>query len=264
MIKDSNVDDNMVKLTPHELAKVFSTALCQPHTSRRDLADFINAVKKHPFVSVAVETYNFPLLVELLKNTEIDAACTISYPQGGLQTDVKVDQVKWAIDHGADEIDVVMNISAFKSRKYDEVKEEMVQIVNAAKGRIVKFIPCTTYLTPNEIRRVARMMAEAGVSILKTNAGYKQVTKYSDVKIIKEEVGDRLFVMPAGGVRNADIALGMINAGADRIDSGTPFNVLNTLPTAMSTYTKEELEKIANRVEDMNRNQPKVRRKVHD
>jgi len=258
------VDDNMVRLNPYELAKVFSTALCQPHTSIRDLTDFVNSVKKYPFASVAVDTYHFPLLFELLKGTEIDAACAISYPLGGLQIDVTADHIKWAVDHGADEIDVVMNMSAFKSGKYDKVKEEMREYVSAAQGKIVKCIPCTDYLTQDEIRRVARIMVETGVSILKTNAGYKQVTKYDDVKIIKEEVGENLKVMSAGGVRNADIALGMIKAGVDRIDSGTPFNVLNTLSTAMATYTKEELETIANRVEEMNRNQPKVRGKIYD
>lgn len=254
----------MVELSAKHLAKVFSTAIIQPNTTVRDVIDFVNDMKKYPFASIGVDTYHLPLLVKLLEGTEIDVACTIAYPLGGLPLELKVKQVRWAVAHGAEEVDVVMNVSAFKSGKYDYVKREMEEVVRAAGDRIVKIIPCTVYLTPEEIRRVARMMMEAGVTMLKTNAGYGQVTRYRDVKIAKEEVGDGLFVMPAGGIRNADIALGMIRAGADRIDSGTPQDVFNSLHTAQRTYTDEELEEIIKRIEEMNKAQPKIRGKVYD
>ncbi|MCD6484697.1 MAG: deoxyribose-phosphate aldolase [Candidatus Odinarchaeota archaeon] len=254
----------MRKLTSWHLAKVFSTAIIQPNTSASDVVNFVSKMKQYPFASIGVDTYHLPLLVKLLKDTEIDVTCAIAYPMGGLPIELKVKQVKWAVEHGADEVDVVMNISAFKSGKYDYVRKEMEEIVKAAEGKIVKIMPCTVYLTPEEIRHVARMMVEAGVTMLKTNAGYGQITKYNDVKVAKEEVGDNLFVMAAGGLRNADIALGMIRAGADRIDSGTPQDIFNTLDVAQRTYTDEELEAIIKRIEEMNEKQPKIRRKIYD
>ena len=252
----------MAEISVNQLASIMDTSIVEPDASENEVTEFVNEMKHFPFAGIAVDLYYLPLLVKLLKGTDIDAIGTVSYPLGGVPTRVKVEQVKWAVKNGADEMDVVMNVSAFRSGKYDAVEKEIGAVVEAAEGRIVKIIPMTCFLTPEEIKRIGRICKGAGAIFIKTCSGFGQVTKYNDVKIIKDDLGDSFRVMVAGGVRNADIALQFIKVGVDRIATSTPSDIFNTLGGAQKKFTEAELEKLAKRVEQLNKESSQLRRGI--
>lgn len=252
----------MAEINVNQLASIMDTSIIEPDASEKEVIEFVNEMKRYPFAGIAADLYYFPLLVKLLKDTDIDAIATVSYPLGGLPTRVKVDQVKWAVKNGADEMDVVMNVSAFRSGKYDAVEKEIEAVVEAAEGRIVKIIPMTCFLTLEEIKRIGRICKDAGAIFIKTCSGFGQVTKYNDVKIIKDDLGDSFRVMVAGGVRNADIALQFLKVGVDRIATSTPLDVFNTFKGAQRKFTEKGLEGLARRIDKLNKRSPQVRRGI--
>ncbi|MHA1505593.1 MAG: deoxyribose-phosphate aldolase [Candidatus Asgardarchaeia archaeon] len=248
-----------MEISIEQIAKIMDTSIIEPNASEEEVVSFINDMKKYPFAAIAVDLYYLPLAVKLLKDTSIDVCATISYPLGGLPTPVKIKQVKWAVENGADEMDVAMNLCAFKSRDFDALRREMESIVEIAGDRVVKIIPMTAKLTPEEIKLACEIIKEAGVKFIKTNSGFGLNTPVEHVKFIKDEFGDSLRVMVAGGVRNAEIAFSMLEAGVDRIATSTPLDVFNTLKEAQTKLGEERVEKIAKRLEKLIKEVPKRR-----
>jgi len=248
-----------MEISINQIAKIMDTSLIEPNASEEDIVSFINSMKRYPFAAIAVDLYYLPLAVKLLKDTSTDVCATISYPLGGLPTSIKIKQVEWAVKNGADEMDVAMNMCAFKSGNYDTLRKEIEAIVEVAGDRIVKIIPMTAKLTLQEIKLACKIIKEAGAIFIKTNSGFGQVTTTEHIKAIKEEFGDSLRVMVAGGVRNAEIAFAMLNAGVDRIATSTPLDVFNTLKEAQMKLKEEEVERIAKRIETLIKSVPKRR-----
>jgi deoxyribose-phosphate aldolase len=248
-----------MEIAPELIAKIMDTSIIEPNASQKEVIQFINEMKQYPFAAIAVDLYYLPLAVKLLKDTSIDVCATISYPLGGLPTPVKLKQVKWAVENGADEMDVAMNMYAFKTGDYDSLEKEIREIVEIAGERVVKIIPMTAKLTPQDIKLACKIIKEAGANFIKTNSGFGQVTTVDHVRLIKSEFGDHLRVMVAGGVRNAEIAFAMLDAGADRIATSTPLDVFNTLKEAQQKLGVEKVEKIRKRIEALIKEVPKRR-----
>lgn len=250
-----------MKISIDQIVRIMDTSIIEPNASQEEVILFINTMKQYPFAAIAVDLYYLPLATKLLEGTPIDVCAVISYPLGGLPTPVKIKQAEWAVKNGADELDVAMNMCAFKSGDYDALKKEIEAIVEVAGDRIVKIIPMTAKLNPQEIKLACKIVKDAGANFIKTNSGFGQITAIDHVKIIKEEFGDSLRVMVAGGVRNAEIAFAMLEAGADRIATSTPLDVFNTLKEAQTKLGKQKIEKFAKRIETLIKEVPK-RRKV--
>ncbi|RLE57793.1 MAG: deoxyribose-phosphate aldolase [Thermoprotei archaeon] len=247
------------KLTVDLLARIMDTSLIEPDTTEEEVRKFIEHHKKYPYAAIAVDLYYIPLAVKLLKGTKIDVVAPIAYPTGGIPTDIKVEQAKWAIEQGANELDVAVNMYYFKFGQYDLLKEEIRRIVKIAESEnvIVKVIPQTAFLTPEEIKLFTKIAIEAGAHFIKTNSGYGLKTLPEHVKIIKDNYGDKIKVMAAGGVRNAEIALSMLEAGADRIATSTPEDVFNTLEKAWEALSEEKKELLYERVIRLIKEDPK-------
>jgi len=141
----------------------------------------------------------------------------ISYPLGAMPTGAKMVQAERALTDGADEIDIAMDLSAFRSGDYRKVVDDLRAVRWLAGERTVKCIYYSALLSEEESLRAASLALEAGISYLKTNPGYGNVTKPEDIAAIKREFGDRLRVMASGGVRSYADAMKMIGAGADRV-----------------------------------------------
>lgn len=213
--------------------KRFDTSLIEPCATDNDVKKFVQKCKEYSdyIAGVAFNPSHLPLGAKLLRDTDIDVVAIVAYPVGGLPTDVKVKYAKHAIEHGANQIDMFMNLNAFKSRKYEKVKEDIQAVLNVVKGKIrnLSVIPATIYLTDEEKKLAARLIVEAGATIIKTNDGFGAITTVKDVRLIKEEVGDSIKIMASGGVFTAKLALEMFNAGADLIATANPFKIINEL-----------------------------------
>lgn len=191
--------DAFVKKT---LAYDYATTLCEPFFVKYNAGTLHNAGKK--LVTV------------------------ISYPLGGMTHEAKLCQAKQAIKDGADELDVSMDISAFRSGRYAYVKEELKPFVDIMEGRVLKMIYFASLLSEDEQLRAAEMAMELGIPYLKTNTGYGFVTTTDQIKLIKGRYGNGIKVMCSGGVRTKEDAIAMIEAGADRIATSSSFKIVDS------------------------------------
>jgi len=216
-------------VTKEELAGMMDTSLIKTDATETEIRDFVEESKKYPFAALAVDLFYIPLTFELLKGTGIPIVAPISYPLGGMTTEAKVRQAQYAVENGADEMDMSINFAAFWSGDYDAVREDIGAVVKVAGGRVVKAVVYVPEMTDEEKIKIARIAKEAGASFIKTCCGFGCVTKTHDVRVIKEALGDEIKVMVAGGVRTAEQALAMIEAGVHRVASSTPFDILERI-----------------------------------
>jgi deoxyribose-phosphate aldolase len=216
-------------MTKDELARIMDTSLIKTDATEIEVRDFVEESKRYPFAALAVDLFYLPLASELLTGTEIGIVAPISYPLGGMTTEAKVRQARYAIENGADEMDMSINFTAFWSGDYNAVRKDIEAVVKVGEGRIVKAVIYVPEMTDEEKVQIARIAKDAGAGFIKTCCGFGCVTRTDDVRIIKEALGDEIKVMVAGGVRTAEQALAMIEAGVDRIASSTPFDVLERI-----------------------------------
>ncbi len=145
----------------------------------------------------------------------------VGFPSGADTSSMKVFTAKEMIALGCEELDMVINVGALKSGQYDIVRDDIKAVVDAANGVPVKSILEICYLTDDEIRRGSQLAVEAGVTFVKTGTGWgPKPTTVDTVRIIKETIGDSALIKAAGGVRNLETMLAMIDAGCDRFGIG--------------------------------------------
>lgn len=180
------------------------------------------------FASVCVNPSFVSLAYEKLKDTDVDVCTVIGFPLGQNTTAVKAFETKDAINNGASEIDMVINVSKLKDKDYDYVYEDIKAVVTAANGVLVKVIIETCLLTDEEKVKVCEIAVKAGADFVKTSTGFSTggATK-EDVKLMKDTVGDKAQVKASGGVRTPEDFNAMIENGATRIGTSSGVNLIN-------------------------------------
>lgn len=157
---------------------------------------------------------------EFLAGSDVKIASVVGFPLGACATEVKVAEAAYACENGASEIDMVIHVGALKEGKYEDVKEDIRQVVAAAAkyGAIVKVILETCLLTQQEIVCACHLAEEAKAAFVKTSTGFSHGgAQVCDVALMKQTVGERMQVKASGGIRDYKAAVAMIEAGASRI-----------------------------------------------
>ncbi len=216
----------------HELARYIDHTNLNAFASRDDIKKLCEEAKKYEFYAVCVAPYRVRDAAEFLKDTDIKVASVVGFPLGSTFTETKVQETIMAIEDGASEIDVVMNIGAFKDGNYKHVEEELWEIVEAAHGfgAIVKVIIETCYLTDEEKIKACEIAKNARADFVKTSTGFGPAgAKVEDVKLMREFVGYGMGVKAAGGIHTAKEAIEMIKAGANRIGASRSVQIIESL-----------------------------------
>ncbi len=204
---------NIAKMIDHTMLKADATT----ETIKR----YCSEAKEYGFASVCVNTCHVPLVAEELKGSDVKVCCVVGFPLGAMSTAAKAFEAKTAVQDGADEVDMVINVGGMKDRNYEMVKADIKAVVDASEGRTVKVIIETCLLTKDEIVKACELSVEAGASFVKTSTGFSTGGALaSDVALMKKTVGDRAKVKASGGIRTYEQAMELINAGADRIGAG--------------------------------------------
>ena len=211
---------NINKLIDH-------TAL-KPNTTKESILKLITEAKTYDFASVCVNPCWVALAHQELKNTDVKVCTVIGFPLGANTTEVKVFEAKDAIEKGAQEIDMVINIAMLKDKEYDYVENEIHQIVEAAKDKaIVKVIIETCLLTDEEKIKACELSQKAGADFVKTSTGFSTGgATVHDVALMRKTVGTDIGVKASGGVHTHEEALAMIEAGANRIGASAGVKLL--------------------------------------
>lgn len=215
--------------TREELAKCIDHTLLKPNMTTEDVIRLINEAKTYGFRGVCVPIYWIPYVKNMLKDTNILIVTVVGFPFGYEGKEIKVYEATKAVEYGADEIDMVMNISAFKSGQYDLVEEEIKAVVKAVSPKHVKVIIETSFLTEDEIITAAKIVAKSGARFVKTNTGFgKRGVEIRDIELIRSAIGNEMGVKASGGIKDAKKALKLIVAGADVIGASAGVEIVNS------------------------------------
>lgn len=209
-----------MNLTPNDLAAMIDHTLLKADATKEQISTLCREARGYGFAMVAVNPYPVEQCVEELAGTNVHVGAAIGFPLGQVPTADKVEETKRALEHGAHEIDYVINITELKAGNDAYIEDEMQRITDVCrdKGAICKVIFENCYLNDSEKRRVAAIAATVRPDFIKTSTGFGTGgATIADVRLMKEVVGDSVQVKAAGGIRELDDALAFIEVGATRI-----------------------------------------------
>lgn len=220
------------------IAKMIDHTILKPDVTDADVIKVCDEAKTHGFFSVCVNPYFVPLVSKALAGTDVKVTSVIGFPLGANTTAIKAAEAKQSVMDGANEIDMVLNISALKDKKYDYVRSDIKAVVDAIAGKaILKVILETCLLTKDEIVKASELSKEAGAQFVKTSTGFSTGgATVEDVKLMKETVGDALEVKASGGVRDYETAKKVIDAGATRIGASSSVDIVNKSESKSTGY----------------------------
>jgi len=201
-----------------ELASYIDHTLLKPDATRAQLEQLCAEAAEHQFSTVCVNGSRVELAYSLLEDSDVQVCTVVGFPLGAMDADAKRYETEVAVDLGASEIDMVMNVGRFKDGEHDYIVREIRDVVEAADDRVVKVILETCLLTNDEIAQASKLVTQAQAHFVKTSTGFGNAgATLEHVRLMRETVGQFAGVKAAGGVRNANDAQAMIEAGANRI-----------------------------------------------
>ena len=189
-----------------------------------DIKTLVDEAMANDFYSVCVNSSNVKLIKDYNKDVKI--AAVVGFPLGAMAKEAKVFEAKNAIENGASEIDMVINIGRLKDKEYDYVESEIRAIKEVIGENILKVIIETCLLTDDEKVKACELSVAAGADFVKTSTGFSTGgATVSDVKLMVETVGDKAKVKASGGIHTREEALDLIDAGASRIGASKSIDI---------------------------------------
>lgn len=217
-------------MTADQLAQYLDYTLLRPDASEADVRRLCSEAAELGVYSVCVAPSRVVLACHLLEGTEVKVGTVAGFPLGFEDTDTKRLAVEAAVDNGAAEIDVVLNLGRLKDGHDAYVLRELRDVVEGADERVVKVILETGLLTRDEIVRACRLVVDAEAHFVKTSTGLgPRGAVVEDVRLMRETVGAGFGVKAAGGIRDVAAALAMIEAGASRIGTSAAAAILRAM-----------------------------------
>ncbi|PIU67804.1 MAG: deoxyribose-phosphate aldolase [Armatimonadetes bacterium CG07_land_8_20_14_0_80_40_9] len=211
-----------MEISKEELAKMIDQSKFSPQATREEIRDFCQEAKRYNFNCLFVNPAFTAYAVKLLRGTPIKVGAPIGFPLGATLPEVKAYEAKSALENGAKELDMVINIGALRSADYLLIEEEIRLIVRLAAGKVVKVILETCFLSKNEIVKACELAKEVGADFVKTSTGFGPGgAEVEDVKLLRKCVGKEMGVKAAGGIRTFSEAMKFIKAGANRIGTSS-------------------------------------------
>ena len=211
-----------------ELASYIDHTLLKPDATRGQIEQLCTEAAEHQFASVCVNGSRVELAYSLLEESDVQVCTVVGFSLGAMDADAKRYETEAAVDAGANEIDMVMNVGRFKDGEHDYIVREIRDVVEAADDRIVKVILETCLLTNDQIEQACKLVVQAQAHFVKTSTGFGSAgATLEHVRLMRETVGQFSGVKAAGGVRNAEDAHAMIQAGATRIGTSNGIAIVS-------------------------------------
>jgi len=212
-----------------DIARYIDHTILKPEATPEDVKKLCREAKEYNFASVCVNASYAKLVSTELDGSEVKTCVVVGFPLGAMTKEAKAFETVEAINNGASEIDMVINIGSLKTKNYELLKADIEAVVNAAKGKaLVKVIIEACLLTNEEKIKACEISKEAGADFVKTSTGFSAsgATK-EDIALMRKTVGEDLGVKASGGIRDFKTAMDMINAGASRIGASASISIVN-------------------------------------
>lgn len=212
------------------LKKVDHTLLTQTATWK-EIQEILDDAMKYQTASACIPAAYVKQAAEYVKGS-LPICTVIGFPNGYSTTAVKVAETKDAIENGASEIDMVINIGFLKDKRYDEVEREIREIHDACQGKILKVIVETCLLNREEKIKICEIVTRAGAEYIKTSTGFSTSgATFEDVALMKEHIGEGVKIKAAGGISSFDDAEEFIRLGADRLGTSRLIKIIKNTDT---------------------------------
>jgi deoxyribose-phosphate aldolase len=225
-----NIPSMSPPLSPADLARFIDHTLTRADATIQDTEKLCVEAREHKFHSVSVNGSWVVAARHFLDGSDVKVGCAVSFPLGAMSGDAKRFETEAAIDDGAQEIDVVINLGRLKQGDDKYVLRELRDVVEAADEWPVKVILETCLLTREEKIRACNLVVESGARFVKTSTGFSTGgATVEDVKLMRETVGPKFGVKAAGGIRDTKTALAMIEAGATRLGTSASVAIVKGL-----------------------------------
>jgi len=231
------------------IARLIDHTLLRPDAQPAQIERLCAEAREHGFATVCVNSCHVPLCRRLVEGSSVRVCTVVGFPLGAMLREAKAAEAAAAVNLGADELDMVMNIGWLKAGADKMVVSDIHRVVDAAQQRPVKVIIETCLLTPDEKERATRLVIDAGAAFVKTSTGFSTGgATVEDVMLLARVAVGRIGVKASGGIRDYSTALKMIEAGATRIgtSSGVTIvesersNVPGTVPMRGQSPSKED------------------------
>lgn len=211
-----------------KLNKMIDHTILKAEATEEKVKQLCSEAKEYNFASVCVNSCYAALVSSELKGTDVKTCCVVGFPLGAMSTKAKAYETKIAVEDGADEIDMVINVGYMKAKKFDMVLDDIKAVRAAVPApKILKVIIETCLLTDEEKVKACELSVEAKADFVKTSTGFSTggATK-EDVDLMKKAVNGKALVKASGGIRDKQTALEMVKAGADRIGASASVEIV--------------------------------------
>jgi deoxyribose-phosphate aldolase len=212
-----------------ELSKYIDHTLLKPDATSEQIKSLCEEAAKYGFFSVCLNPQYIKFAKSMLVNTEVKICTVVGFPLGASTTETKVFETQNAIAHGADEIDMVLNIGAVKSKNWSLVENDIEQVVKMAHqhGKLIKVIFETCLLNDEEKIKCCQICSSVKADFVKTSTGFSNGgATLEDVKLMKSNISQGVSVKASGGVRDLETAKAFIAAGAARLGTSSGVNIV--------------------------------------
>lgn len=209
-------------------AKLFDHTILKADATKAAVERICKEAREHGFASVCVNSYYTAFVAEQLRGSEVKVCTVVGFPLGQMSTRGKCAETAAAVEDGAQEIDMVLNVGAMKDRDYDRVLGDIRQVKEACGDALLKVILETCLLTKEEIVKACELAREAGADFVKTSTGFSTGgAKEEDVTLMRKTVGDAMGVKASGGIRDKETAERMVEAGASRLGTSATVAIVS-------------------------------------
>ncbi|HOY68142.1 MAG TPA: deoxyribose-phosphate aldolase [Candidatus Ozemobacteraceae bacterium] len=212
---------------PAELARYIDHTLLKPTATTAEITKLCEEARQSRFASVCVNPAYVALAAKLLSGSGVMVCTVVGFPLGATSSFTKAMETRDAIANGADEIDMVINVGALKSKDFELVKNDIARVVEAANGHTVKVILETSLLTDEEKVKGCELSKAAGADFVKTSTGFSSGgATAADIALMRKTVGPNMGVKASGGIRDTQTAQQMVAAGATRIGASASVAII--------------------------------------
>lgn len=219
------------EIKKEKLALMIDHTFLKPDARGSDIKRLLDEAIENRFWSICIPQVFVPSVAEKAKRAGVKIVTVVGFPLGYVSPQIKAEEARWSVEHGADEIDMVIHIGKAKDRKFKEIEGEIKTVVGAANGRLVKVILETALLNDEEKILAALAAEKAGADFVKTSTGFGPggATVW-DVILLKKALGKKLGIKAAGGIKSYEEAKMLIYAGATRLGTSRSIRIISEAP----------------------------------
>lgn len=221
--------NNGLRISAKELAAMIDHTLLKPEATPSEVEQICKEAIEFEFASVCINPGFVAVAKQKLQGSNVKVCSVVGFPLGATTTKSKVYEAQEAIENGAQEVDMVINVGRLKSRDHEYVENDIRAVVAVAhsNGAIVKVIIETCLLTDEEKEKACLLAKNASADFVKTSTGFnKGGATMADVALMRKTVGDKMGVKASGGVRSYGDAIRMVESGATRIGTSSGVKII--------------------------------------